>query len=201
MDFSLIKQLMALNIAIYKNETIPGWNIINTFEHENGLFMCLYKKDKTVLVIRGTDNKIDVNNDRAMIIDKAPAQSYHAQIIYDKIKDPNIIFTGHSLGASLANFLCQQYGNKTISFAPYGGFPKGHANCINIGSEADLIYTIDIHSCPGVSYLIPYSKSRCPLIKDGKIIKSGLVSRIQNYSASQHFIQNWEDVTKMVKYK
>lgn len=104
MDFGLIKELMKLNIAIYHNSNVPGYKIINHYEDDLGTYINLYKGLYKVLVIRGTEDAKDLNADRAMIINKAPGQAYRSYLFYKNIQNKDIIFTGHSLGGSIANF-------------------------------------------------------------------------------------------------
>ena len=82
-----------------------------------------------------------------------------------------------------------------------GLYMNNSNNAINIGSEADIVYTKRIDEIPGSCYLIPYSKSRHPLIQEEKIIRRDQLSKVMNTHRSQHRIENWEDITKMIKYK
>ena len=93
--------------------------------------------------------------------------------------------------------LGNEYNIETITFAAYGtghlSSPKHSDKISNYGSEADLIYTFNLDYQIGKSYLIPYNRSKHPLIQNGKLrLKNS--DKVLNAEKSQHHLENWNDI-------
>ena len=137
-----------------------GYKRFHAVEIEkSGFFGSAYinSQDKIVIIAyRGTEKSIvDIKNDVAMgIKDHIPAQFYDAEKFYrevqnkldDKVTEYQIIFTGHSLGGSIAELMGAKYGNETVTFNAFGvGNIKNleiiyTENIINYGNTDDFVY-------------------------------------------------------------
>ncbi len=134
-----------------------------------------------------------------------PSQIISAMNYYKEInknfKNFNIIFTGHSLGGSIAQILGSQYGNKTYTFSAYGTANllkhqiKNYENIVNIGNRQDPVFISNIQNQIGKTYIIGDFE------KDTKeITKSpGIISVKPNLE--KHKIENMGDLSDAVEYK
>jgi len=101
-----------------------------------------------------------------MKIKKLPSQYWSALTFYKNIqsKFPNykIVFTGHSLGGSLAQILGNETGNETVTFNAYGTGniininPNNLENIRNYGHVKDRIFNNNIHNQIGKIYLLEH---------------------------------------------
>lgn len=115
-------EMKALAQGVYKgNETsIPKeWIKVSEYDQKSGFHgEAFYKDGKVVIAMRGTEKEDpkDIANDLAMAMKKLPNQYVDAQKFYEKVRKdfPNqeIIFTGHSLGGSLAQLMSNKTGHK-----------------------------------------------------------------------------------------
>ncbi len=113
-------EMKAISIGVYKGneKSIPkDWINVSEYDKKSGFHgEAFYKNGKVVIAMRGTDDKDDLANDIDMAKKKLPNQYADAQKFYEKVRKdfPNqeIVFTGHSLGGSLAQLM----SNKTRHF-------------------------------------------------------------------------------------
>lgn len=182
-DGSFYDKLSALNNYLYKNfgKDYQGWKVLDTHSTNSGVNICVFNiSNETLFAIRGTEVftrnvqeiKRDFTADGAMVAAKIPRQYKHAEEYYESIKDkyPNIIFTGYSLGGSIAQMLGGKYGNETITFEPYGtrGLqnPIYDKNIINFGNTLDIIFLTKLKDQVGLIYVMPITKQHVIYPKD-----------------------------------
>lgn len=163
---SFYDKLSELNDDLYNlPREYTGWKFITSYDDSTGLVIALYDigNNETLFAIKGTDvlSIKDWFNNRSMALSKhLPKQFYHAEIYYNNIKDKysNIVFTGYSLGGSIAQMLGTKYGNETVCFEPYGvgNIIKHHTeNIINYGNAYDWVFMLDFVGQVGRVFLIP----------------------------------------------
>ena len=98
---------------------------------------------------------------------KLPNQYADAQKFYEKVRKefPNqeIIFTGHSLGGSLAQLMSNKTGDGAVTFNAYGvrDILQGNVrdnldNIRNYGHVDDTIYNVNLRNQLGKTYMIGY---------------------------------------------
>lgn len=133
---------------------------------KDGLFVAIYtNNENTAFVIRGTEDIQDVKTDLNMWLHKFNSQFSSAFIYYIKIRNKykNIIFTGHSLGGSIAQYLGTTCGNETITFQAYGianNYDKKHVNnIINFGNLYDPVFISNFKNHVGNNYIMPIQAS------------------------------------------
>ncbi|MBQ2644615.1 DUF2974 domain-containing protein [bacterium] len=136
-DKTFLSELKQLSGCIYKNNNNKkpsNWILVSKEKNKKtGFYAETYAKNKNIIIVfRGTDmdkgktEKFkDLSSDIMMDLFKLPpAQIINAMNYYKKIRKDfenyNIMFTGHSLGGSLAQILGAQYGNETYTFNAYG---------------------------------------------------------------------------------
>lgn len=165
-DGSFYDTLVELNIHIYKQaKDFNNWKVLDTFADNSGVYIALYDigNNETLFAIRGTQlvGKEDLLSDIAMAFtQELPSQFHRAETFYKQIKDkyPNIIFTGHSLGGSIAQMLGTKYGNETITFEAFGvgKLLNNHTdNIINFGNNYDLVFMINFEHQVGHVFILP----------------------------------------------
>ena len=113
-------EMKALSMGVYKGneKSIPkDWIKVSEYDKKSGFHgEAFYKNGKVVIAMRGTDEVVNdlIKEDIGhLAMKKIPNQYADAQKFYEKVKknfpDLEIIFTGHSLGGSLAQLM----SNKT----------------------------------------------------------------------------------------
>lgn len=160
-------ELSDLNDNLYGGaEDYKNFKLLDILDDKtSGTYIALYKRNQKVFFcIRGSqldfenhdfDYK-DLMEDIILWATKSTKQAEVASKYYNNIKNKyaNIIFTGYSLGGSVAQLLCKQFGNETVCFEPYGtGKAKG--NCINFGNFGDIVFMQNPNEMVGEIYLIP----------------------------------------------
>ena len=121
-------EMKSLSIGVYKGneKSIPkGWIKVSEYDKKSGFHgEAFYKDGKVVIAMRGTNDKDDLANDVDMAKKKLPNQYADAQKFYEKVKkdftNQEIVFTGHSLGGSLAKLMSNKTGHETVTFNAYG---------------------------------------------------------------------------------
>ena len=212
LDFD--NEMRTLSMGVYKgNEKyIPkDWIRIAEQDSKNGFHGEAFYKNGTIVVsFRGTDEFINdlLKEDILKLgLNKLPAQYIYAQEFYKKVKKdfPNkkIIFTGHSLGGSLAQLLGNETGNKTVTFNAYGVgnlIPKedikNNADIKNYGNVDDTVFNLNLRNQLGKTYIIDYGKD-CEYITkspNGNYF-GGL------YPLKKHSIENMGNIEDAVEYK
>lgn len=162
-------EMKALSIGVYKGneKSIPkDWIKVSEYDKKSGFHgEAFYKNRKVVIAMRGTDDKGDLANDINMAKKKLPNQYADAQKFYEKVKkdfpDQEIIFTGHSLGGSLAQLMSNKTGHETVTFNAYGvrDILQGNVrdnleNIRNYGNINDTVFNNNIDNQLGYTYVI-----------------------------------------------
>ena len=162
-------EMKALSIGVYKGneKSIPkDWIKVSEYDKKSGFHgEAFYKNGKVVIAMRGTDDKGDLANDINMAKKKLPNQYADAQKFYEKVKKdfPNqeIVFTGHSLGGSLAQLMSNKTGHETVTFNAYGvrDILQGNVrdnleNIRNYGNINDTVFNNNIDNQLGYTYVI-----------------------------------------------
>lgn len=164
---SFYDRLAELSKHMYDNpnKNFHEWKVIDTYSDNSGIFITLFDiGNKEILFsIRGTDifeNK-DWKADYKLFEKVAPNQIKSADNYYNSIKNnyQNIVFTGYSLGGSIAQILGSRYGNETITIEAFaaGNIEKSKytKNIINFGNLLDPIFKADLSNHIGDVYAIP----------------------------------------------
>ena len=153
-----------------KKSAPKGWEYIGTsIDNKNGFRGSVYKKGNDIAIsFAGTDPKDikDLKNDLSMGFALAPSQLNNANDLYKQIiakyPDGNIIFTGHSLGGSLAQLMSAKTGDRAVTFNAYGTgdilFNSGYTNLnklniTNYGNLKDPIFGANYNKQPGKMYV------------------------------------------------
>lgn len=164
------KEIITLAAGVYKgNEKyIPkDWIKIREVDSNSGFHGEAFYKNKTIVIsFRGTEiiDYKDIINDTQMAFNNLPDQYIDAQEFYKKIKlnfpNQKIVFTGHSLGGSLAQLMGYDTGNETVTFNAYGVgdlIDKENDKILNIrnyGNINDTIFNINLRNQLGQTYII-----------------------------------------------
>ena len=212
LDFD--NEMRTLSMGVYKgNEKyIPkDWIRIAEQDSKNGFHGEAFYKNGTIVVsFRGTDEFINdlLKEDILKLgLNKLPAQYIYAQEFYKKVKKdfPNkkIIFTGHSLGGSLAQLLGNETGNKTVTFNAYGVgnlIPKedikNNADIKNYGNVDDTVFNLNLRNQLGEIYIIDYGKDCEYITKSPNGDYFGGL-----YPLKKHSIENMGNIEDAVEYK
>lgn len=176
-SMSFYDKLSELNNALYDGASdFNGWRLLDTFADKTGLYIAIYDigNNETLFAIKGTDfdtkhikdTIVDViGNDLFLWAGFAPAQAFTAHAYYNRVKNKysNVIFTGYSLGGSIAQLLGVAFGNEVITFEAYG---VGHianrfykSNIISFGNKADPIFMINFLNQIGTIYMMDTDNS------------------------------------------
>ena len=180
----LDNELKNISIGVYvgNEKYVPkDWIKINEYDNKKTGFHgeAFYKNGKIVISFRGTENSFqDTFSDAQMGFNQLPNQYVDAQNFYEKVKKdfPNqkIIFTGHSLGGSLAQLISNETGNEAVTFNAYGigDLVKGHVrenlNIRNYGNVDDTVFNLNLRNQLGKSYIIGYGKGNDYVTKSSK---------------------------------
>ncbi len=180
----LDNELKNLSIGVYvgNEKYVPkDWIKINEYDNKKTGFHgeAFYKNGKIAISFRGTENSFqDIINDAQMGFNQLPNQYVDAQNFYEKVKKDfpyqKIIFTGHSLGGSLAQLMSNETGNEAVTFNAYGigDLVKGHVrenlNIRNYGNVDDTVFNLNLRNQLGKSYIIGYGKGNDYVTKSNK---------------------------------
>lgn len=204
----------ALSAGVYKGNQnlIPkNWLKIDGLYNTKSGFHgeAFYKNGTIVISIRGTDEKFNdlIKEDIGRLgIKKLPNQYSDAQKFYEIIKRdfPNqkIVFTGHSLGGSLAQLMGNKTGCETITFNAYGiadivknNINSNGINIRNYGHIDDTVFNLNLDNQLGSTYIIGYGKQDNYITKSPEGNYTGGLS-LQKY----HSIENMGNLENAIKY-
>lgn len=206
-------KMKALAQGVYKGneKSIPkDWIKVSEYDKKSGFHgEAFYKDGKVVIAMRGTEKEDpkDVANDLAMAMKKLPNQYVDAQKFYEKVRKdfPNqeIIFTGHSLGGSLAQLMSNKTGHETVTFNAYGvrDILQGNVrdnldNIRNYGNVDDSTYNLNLRNQLGKTYIIGYGKG------SEYITKSPEGDYLGGTKPSQkHFIETMGNLEDAIEFK
>ena len=169
---SFLDSLNELNNALYQGiKDFKGFKVLTSYSNNSGILIGLYQYGSdTLFAIKGTDVLTGKVSDRLadlllsdipMLFKKAPQQYESAKNFYESIKDQyqNIIFTGYSLGGTIAQMLGNEFGNETYTFEafPAGELvsPKHTENIYNFGNVYDGIFMYNPANHLGKVLIIP----------------------------------------------
>ena len=171
------KEMAAISIGVYngKEKSIPkDWIKVSEMDNENsGVHReAFYKDGKIAIAIRGTDEITNdfIKNDIGHLgLKKIPNQYADAHKYYQNIKKdfPNqeIVFTGHSLGGSLAQIMGNETGCETVTFNAYGvgDILQGNVrdnlgNIRNYGNINDTVFNLNSRNQLGNTYMTGLGK-------------------------------------------
>ena len=206
-------EMKALSMGVYKGneKSIPkDWIKVSEYDKKSGFHgETFYKNGKVVIAIRGTEkeDKKDWNNDIKLGMKNLPNQYADAQKFYEKVRkdfpDQEIIFTGHSLGGSLAQLMSNKTGHETVTFNAYGvrDILQGNVrdnldNIRNYGHVDDSTYNLNLRNQLGKTYVIDYGDGSEYITKSPKGDYLGGTKPLKH-----HFIESMGNLEDAVEYK
>lgn len=167
-------EMKSLSLGVYKDNknSIPkDWVRFSERDNESTGFHAetFYKKGTVVISMRGTDPfsyQDIILNDMAMSTNNLPIQYVDAINYYNEIQKmfprSKIVFTGHSLGGSLAQLMGNLTGNEAVTFNAYGvgNLLNGNINyensknIRNYGNINDLVFMMNFDNQLGHTQVI-----------------------------------------------
>lgn len=207
-------EMKTLAQGVYKGneKSIPkDWIKVSEFDKKSGFHgEAFYKNGKVVIAMRGTDEFVNdfVKEDIGhLVMKKLPNQYADAQKFYEKVKKdfPNqeIVFTGHSLGGSLAQLMSNKTGHETVTFNAYGvrDILQGNVrdnldNIRNYGNVDDSTYNLNLRNQLGQTYVIGYGKDSEYITKSPEGDYLGGTKLWQ-----RHFTETMGNLEDAVEYK
>ncbi len=215
----LHNDLKQLSGYVYRNNQFQkpkDWIEVGKSEGKNTGFYAetFVRGNDVVISFRGTDvergNKAKaqdfVLSDIPMGAKLLPAQIVNAQKYYKEIKkqfpNSNIIFTGHSLGGSVAQILGAEYGHETVTFNAYGVgdlmgsyHVKNFDNITNYGNANDTIFAANAQNHIGNTYVIGDYEDNL----DSVYSRTGINPDTSLWD--YHSLDNMGDLSKALPYK
>lgn len=185
-------EMKALSIGVYKGneKSIPkDWIKVSEYDKKSGFHgEAFYKDGKVVIAMRGTDEFVNdfIKEDiRHLAKKKLPNQYVDAQKFYEKVRkdfpDQEIIFTGHSLGGSLAQLMSNKTGHEAVTFNAYGvrnilqGYVRDNLeNIRNYGNINDTVFNNNIDNQLGSTYVIKKNYDKASITKEAEGYLGGL---------------------------
>ena len=205
-------EMKYLSICVYKGKEKykpKDWIKFDEHKSNNGFYgEAFYKNGIILIALRGTNISElgDIASDRSMTTKHVPSQYVDAQKFYkqiaSKFSNEKIVFTGHSLGGSLAQLMGAEMGSETVTFNAYGigdliqkDNVKG-TNNRNYGNIDDTVFNANLKNQFGKTYIIG-SKEKSPYLtsSDTTGYKSG------QYPMKKHSIENMGNLEDAVEYK
>ena len=188
-----------------------GFYYYDTYEKpKTGFYADIYisnnNKDKVVIAFKGSNDIKDLLQDLKMWkFEKMPEQFRDARKLYDSLvslsdlEDAEFIFTGHSLGGSVAAYLGCRTGCRTVTFNPFGigkmvSNPQNTTNVTNYGNPKDRIFMEEINNQVGkVKYVFNldnFKSEKLPAIKKYHQLESmGNIDFATEDISGQQFVQ------------
>ena len=127
----------------------------------SGFYADIYisnNKDTVIVAFKGSEGFKDYYQDFKMwMLEEMPEQFWDARELYDRlsslsdIKDAKFVFTGHSLGGSIAAYLGSITGCRTVTFNPFGigeivRNPKYTENITNYGNPRVVVFMEEFYN-------------------------------------------------------
>ena len=211
--------LKALSEGVYlgnENSIPKDWLKLSEFNEKKSGFHAevFYKNGNIVIAMRGTDEiwKDFVKEDvLKMGLKKLPSQYVDAQKSYKKIErafrnvpDKKIIFTGHSLGGSLAQLMANKTGCDAVTFNAYGtaellkgNIGENSNNIRNYGNINDKVFVSNIDNQLGKTYVINDNTDNTTYITSSHAGENNS----GEYYTKYHFINTMGNLENAVEYK
>jgi len=208
-------EMKALAQGVYKwnEKSIPkDWIKIAEKDNKSTGFhaKAFFKNGKIAIAIQGSDfengGKDWTDNNIKMFEKHLPNQYIDAQDFYEEIKkdfpQKEIIFTGHSLGGSLAQLMGNKTGCETVTFNAYGvadfadnKYSLKPLNIRNYGNIEDIVFHSNIDNQLGTIYVIGLEKS------DKIVSKDNNFSQQSEINFKHHKIELMGDLKDASEYK